>query len=234
MDQIGGGLLSSLPGNLEAASLVSWPGGYGLFAGSTDGEMFCSLDRGERWARIAESLPPVSKCVHYGNSRKGRAAAAAAQRGHEMTTARMYLRKDITLYKGKTVIDVHGHLSTPPQFRAFAFNLVVIRDPNEQLALSAEAMKPAIERHLKMLDERGIDVQLLSPRPVAMIHWERAPVVEQWTRSTNQVIAQQCEMYPHRFIGIGQLPQTPEGNIRPGARKNSNAAYGSIGSSARS
>jgi predicted TIM-barrel fold metal-dependent hydrolase len=118
------------------------------------------------------------------------------------------------LYKGKTVIDVHGHLSTPPQFRAFAFNLVVIRDPNEQLALSAEAMKPAVERHLKMLDERGIDVQLLSPRPVAMMHWERAPVVEQWTRSTNQVIAQQCEMYPHRFIGIGQLPQTPEGNIR--------------------
>jgi predicted TIM-barrel fold metal-dependent hydrolase len=116
-------------------------------------------------------------------------------------------------YKGTTVIDVHGHLSTPPQFRAFAFNLVVIRDPNEQLSLSADAMKPAIERHLRMLDERGIDVQLISPRPVAMLHWERAPVVEQWTRSTNQVIAQQCEMHPKRFVGVGQLPQTPDGNI---------------------
>jgi predicted TIM-barrel fold metal-dependent hydrolase len=117
------------------------------------------------------------------------------------------------VYKGKTVIDVHGHLSTPPQFRAFAFNLLVIRDPNERLALSEEAMRPAIERHLKMLDERGIDLQLLSPRPVAMMHWERAPVVEQWTRSTNQVIAQQCQMHPKRFVGIGQLPQTPDGNI---------------------
>ncbi len=117
------------------------------------------------------------------------------------------------MYKGKTVIDVHGHLSTPPQFRAFAFNLLVIRDPNERLALSEEAMRPAIERHLKMLDERAIDLQLLSPRPVAMMHWERAPVVEQWTRSTNQVIAQQCRMYPKRFVGIGQLPQTPDGNI---------------------
>jgi predicted TIM-barrel fold metal-dependent hydrolase len=117
------------------------------------------------------------------------------------------------MYKGKTVIDVHGHLSTPPQFRAFAFNLVVIRDPSERLALTEEAMKPAIERHLKLLDERGIDVQLLSPRPVAMLHWERMAVVEQWTRATNQVISQQCAMYPNRFIGIAQLPQTPEGNI---------------------
>jgi photosystem II stability/assembly factor-like uncharacterized protein len=79
--QIGGGVLSSLPGNLEAATLVAWPGGYGFFAGSTDGEIFCSLDRGERWARIADSLPPVSKCVHYGNLAKGRAVAAAAQKG---------------------------------------------------------------------------------------------------------------------------------------------------------
>jgi len=85
-NQIGGGLLSSLPGNLEAATLVSWPGGYGFFAGSTDGEVFCSLDRGEHWNRIADSLPPVSKCVHHGNLVKGRAlvaaaAAAAAQKG---------------------------------------------------------------------------------------------------------------------------------------------------------
>jgi photosystem II stability/assembly factor-like uncharacterized protein len=79
--QIGGGLLNSLPGNLEAASLISWPGGYGFFAGSTDGDVFCSLDRGEHWTRIAESLPPVSKCVHFGNLAKGRAVAAAAQKG---------------------------------------------------------------------------------------------------------------------------------------------------------
>jgi photosystem II stability/assembly factor-like uncharacterized protein len=80
-NQIGGGVLESLPGNLEAATLVAWPEGYGFFAGSTDGEIFCSLDRGEHWSRIADSLPPVSKCVHYGNLAKGRAVAAAAQRG---------------------------------------------------------------------------------------------------------------------------------------------------------
>lgn len=77
--QVGGALLDSLPGNLEAATLVSWPGGYGFFAGSTDGEVFSSFDRGEHWSRIAHSLPPVSKCVHHGNLVKGRAAAAAVE-----------------------------------------------------------------------------------------------------------------------------------------------------------
>lgn len=118
------------------------------------------------------------------------------------------------MYKGKTVIDVHGHMSTPPQFRAFAMNLLVISDPNERLSLSEEAMRPALERHLRLLDERNIDVQLISPRPVAMLHWERrAQVVEQWTHATNDVIAHQCSIHPKRFVGVGQLPQTPEGNI---------------------
>jgi len=29
-----------------------------------------------------------------------------------------------------------------------------------------------MERHLKMLDERNVDVQLLSARPIAMMHYE--------------------------------------------------------------
>ncbi|MET0659696.1 MAG: hypothetical protein ABW110_16230 [Steroidobacteraceae bacterium] len=80
-DQIGGPIMSSLPGNLEAATMVSWPGGYGFFAGSTDGEVFFSNDRGATFARIAQGIPPVSKCVHYSNLAKGRAAVAAAQQG---------------------------------------------------------------------------------------------------------------------------------------------------------
>lgn len=78
---LGNGLPAALPGNLEAATLVSWPGGYGLFVGSTDGEVFCSLDRGEHWSLIAADLPPVSKCVHFSNLAKGRAVAASLQKG---------------------------------------------------------------------------------------------------------------------------------------------------------
>src|SRR3546814_816847 len=63
------------------------------------------------------------------------------------------------------------------------------------------------------MTERDIDLQLISPRPVAMMHWERPFLVEPWSRTTNDVIHGQCKMHPDRFVGIAQLPQTRELNI---------------------
>lgn len=118
------------------------------------------------------------------------------------------------MFKGKKVIDIHGHISTPPHFRAHAYNLIALRTPGEgAIQIPEAAMKQALERHLRMMDERRIDVQLISPRPVAMMHWERPFLQESWARTTNDVIAQQCSMHPSRFVGVGQLPQTPELNI---------------------
>ncbi|HZU06295.1 MAG TPA: amidohydrolase family protein [Chloroflexota bacterium] len=112
------------------------------------------------------------------------------------------------MYQGRKVIDVHGHMSTPPHFRAFAYNLIALRTPDEfDLDLSDEQLEMAQKRHLRMLDERGIDIQLLSARPVAMMHWERPFIVEKWTRVTNNVIHQICRLHPDRFVGIAQLPQ---------------------------
>jgi predicted TIM-barrel fold metal-dependent hydrolase len=112
------------------------------------------------------------------------------------------------MYKSHVVIDTHGHISTPPQFRAYAYNLIVLRNPKEPLVITDEAMRPALERHLRLIDAQGIDLQLLSPRPVAMMHWERPFLVEAWTRVTNDLIARQCGMCPDRFQGVAQLPQT--------------------------
>jgi photosystem II stability/assembly factor-like uncharacterized protein len=67
--------LPALRGNIEAATLVSWPGGFGFFAGTTDGEVYASLDKGETWAQIASGLPPVSKSIHHRNIQIGRGAA---------------------------------------------------------------------------------------------------------------------------------------------------------------
>jgi predicted TIM-barrel fold metal-dependent hydrolase len=111
------------------------------------------------------------------------------------------------MFGDTTVIDVHGHISSPPQVRAFAYNLIALRNRSDNFTLSDDAVKPAMDRHLRMLDERGIDVQLLSPRPVAMMHWERPFIVRMWTRATNDLIAQQCRLQPGRFAGIAQLPQ---------------------------
>lgn len=112
------------------------------------------------------------------------------------------------MFDGQKVIDVHGHMSTPPHFRAFAYNLIALRSPAEvDLELSDQQLESAQTRHLRMLDERGIDVQLISPRPVAMMHWEQPLLVDKWTRVTNDVIAQICKLHPDRFLGVAQLPQ---------------------------
>lgn len=111
------------------------------------------------------------------------------------------------MYVGRRVIDVHGHISSPPAVRAYAFNLSLVGDTSSRLALGEAEVVPAMNRHLKMMDERGIDFQLLSARPIAMMHYEAPPVVAHWTRVTNDLIAQQCALKPDRFAGIAQLPQ---------------------------
>lgn len=113
------------------------------------------------------------------------------------------------MYKGKKVVDVHGHVSTPVQFRAFAMNIVIGAPSGRsgRLTMSNELMATAQEPHVRRMDEYNIDVQFISPRPVAMMLYERPHVVEKWTSTTNDVIHQACTMYPDRFRGIAQLPQ---------------------------
>lgn len=111
------------------------------------------------------------------------------------------------MYEGTAVIDTHGHMSTPPEFRGYAYNMIALRTP-AAFRLTPEQMEGALARHLRVLDERRIDVQLISPRPVAYMHWERPYLCEAWTETTNEVIAQQCELWPARFVGVAQLPQS--------------------------
>ncbi len=59
------GLPAHLRGNVEALSLAAWPGGFSLFAGTTDGDVFASDDKGESWTVAASGLAPVSKGGHY-------------------------------------------------------------------------------------------------------------------------------------------------------------------------
>ena len=114
------------------------------------------------------------------------------------------------MFAGRRVIDVHGHMSTPPHFRAHAYNLIALRTADSAVAISDEQMKGPLDRHLRLLDSHGIDLQLLSPRPVAMMHWEAPFLVEAWTRATNDVIARQCGLHPTRFAGIAQLNQSAQ------------------------
>jgi len=111
------------------------------------------------------------------------------------------------MYNGERVIDVHGHMSTPPHFRAYAYNLIALRTPLGGLDISDQLMETALSRHLRIMDERNVDVQMISPRPVAMMQWESVPLVKKWTQVTNDVIYQQTKMHPDRYVGVAQLPQ---------------------------
>jgi photosystem II stability/assembly factor-like uncharacterized protein len=70
-----GGLPGHLHGNIEAFTMNLFPGGYELFAGTTDGDLFYRDNEGESWATIGRDLPPVAKSGHLQNLREDLVAA---------------------------------------------------------------------------------------------------------------------------------------------------------------
>lgn len=64
--------------------------------------------------------------------------------------------------------------------------------------------------HRDHLDQAGVDVQLISPRPFQMMHSESpAKLVSWFTEETNNAIALACEM-EGRFRGVAGMPQSME------------------------
>ena len=61
------GLPQKMRANIEAMTVVGYPGGFTLFAGNTDGEVFCSENGADSWTTIASGLKPISKGGHFRN-----------------------------------------------------------------------------------------------------------------------------------------------------------------------
>ena len=72
------------------------------------------------------------------------------------------------MYNGQTVVDVHGHMTTPAGFRQFLAETVSQNTPGRKLEVTDEQLESAQQRHLKFMDDRNVDVQLIGPRPIAM------------------------------------------------------------------
>jgi hypothetical protein len=64
-EYLSGGLPGHLRGNVEGMTMNVFPGGFELFAGTTDGDVFFSDNEGNAWSTIGQGLPPVSKGGHY-------------------------------------------------------------------------------------------------------------------------------------------------------------------------
>jgi hypothetical protein len=59
------GLPDPMKANIEAMCLFAWPKGFSLFAGTTDGEVYCRDSAAGRWEKIWDGLSPVSKVAHF-------------------------------------------------------------------------------------------------------------------------------------------------------------------------
>ncbi len=53
--------------NIEAFNIAVYPGGFTMFAGNTDGEIYASEDGAESWQLVVSGLKPVSKGGHFRN-----------------------------------------------------------------------------------------------------------------------------------------------------------------------
>lgn len=109
-----------------------------------------------------------------------------------------------------TVIDIHGHVSSPAELYAYRSILLAGRGAHGRsgITLPKDKVLAAAQRHVSLLDKAGTDVQLISPRPFQLMHSEEpADIVRWWARATNDAVAAQVDAFPERFRGVAALPQ---------------------------
>ncbi|PXA87881.1 4-oxalomesaconate hydratase [Nostoc sp. 3335mG] len=119
------------------------------------------------------------------------------------------------------IIDCHGHYTTAPtahtewrQTQKAAFEAGGDTDPaypdipDDQIRETIEA------NQLRLLRERGADMTIFSPRASAMApHVGDAAINRIWAERSNDLIKRVVDLYPETFIGVCQLPQTPDLSI---------------------
>ncbi|MDF5756942.1 amidohydrolase family protein [Spongiactinospora sp. TRM90649] len=119
------------------------------------------------------------------------------------------------------IIDIHAHVSAPIELAAYKASLLSHRGAHGRgkVGASDDQIRAAMEEpsrffggisHLAHLDDAGIDLQVLSPRPFQAMHSEEpAKLVRWYTEETNDIIHRVCQAYPGRFRGMAGLPQSP-------------------------
>ena len=114
------------------------------------------------------------------------------------------------------IIDCHGHYTTAPrahtdwraaQKAAYAAGVA----PPPYPGIGDDDIRASIEgSQLKLMTERGVDLTIFSPRASAMEHHVGDEAVSaRWAQVSNDLIARVVGLFPGRFAGVCQLPQSP-------------------------
>ncbi|HLH76086.1 MAG TPA: amidohydrolase family protein [Candidatus Binataceae bacterium] len=108
------------------------------------------------------------------------------------------------------VIDAHAHLVVTLGLQAYWTGLASAAGAHGKgrPRITEEARKAAADNNVGLMDKVGFDMQLISPRPYAMMHSHKPAVsVPWWIEAFNNEIAATVKLYPKRFRGVGGLPQ---------------------------
>ncbi len=117
------------------------------------------------------------------------------------------------------IIDCHGHYTTVPQplidYREqqiadlavdslFQHTKGAVNVTDDQIRKSLEGAQ------LKLQRERDTDLTIFSPRASRMAHHiGNESTSKYWTEHCNEMIYRVVQLYPEKFAGVAQLPQTP-------------------------
>jgi 4-oxalmesaconate hydratase len=110
------------------------------------------------------------------------------------------------------IIDCHGHYTTAPAAHtAWRERQRAGERPPPYPKISDDEIRESLETsQLRLMAERGVDLTIFSPRASAMgHHFGDEAVSSAWTTACNDLIARVVGLYPNRFAGVCQLPQSP-------------------------
>lgn len=116
------------------------------------------------------------------------------------------------------IIDIHGHYTTAPaQLGAWRDRQIAWTEGKgdkpevAELEISDDDIRETIEANqLKLMNERGSDVTIFSPRASFMAHHiGDFEVSRTWSEICNDLCARVAGLFPDRFVFGAMLPQSP-------------------------
>ena len=116
------------------------------------------------------------------------------------------------------IIDAHGHYTTaPPALGEWRNRQIAavngegpVPDPAD-LVITDDDVRETIEANqLRLMNERGTDLTVFSPRASFMAHHiGDLEVSSTWARICNDLCARVAQLFPDRFAMGAMLPQSP-------------------------
>lgn len=122
------------------------------------------------------------------------------------------------------IIDCHGHYTTTPdelgeyregQKKDLAKDPLAVGEKG-LISITDQQIIDSLEgAQLKLQLERGTDLTIFSPRASWMGHHVgNASTSKYWTEHCNELIYRITKLYPNNFVGVAQLPQSPDTDLK--------------------